>query len=56
MPDVLITDNLQDIISSIGLIEKRFESITGVDDLFQVKPVCSYWIPSACGFKLSASF
>ena len=32
MPDVLITDNLQDVISSIGLIEKRFESITGVDD------------------------
>ena len=32
MPDVLITDNLQDIISSIELIEKRFESITGVDD------------------------
>jgi len=32
MPDVLITDNLQDIISSIELIEKRFESITGADD------------------------
>ena len=32
MPDVLITDNLQDIISSIELIEKRFKGITGADD------------------------
>jgi len=32
MPDVLITDNLQDIISSIELIEKRFKDITGADD------------------------
>ncbi|MDP3979913.1 MAG: DUF86 domain-containing protein [Chlamydiota bacterium] len=32
MPEVLITDNLQDILSSIALIEKRFKSITGVDD------------------------
>jgi uncharacterized protein with HEPN domain len=32
MPDVLITDNLQDIISSIELIEKRLNSITGADD------------------------
>jgi uncharacterized protein with HEPN domain len=32
MPDVLITDNLQDIISSIELIEKRFRVITGADD------------------------
>jgi len=32
MPDVLITDNLQDIISSIELIEQRFKSIAGVDD------------------------
>ena len=32
MPDVLITDNLQDIISSIELIEKRFKDITCADD------------------------
>lgn len=32
MPDVLITDNLQDIISSIELIEKRFKGITVADD------------------------
>lgn len=29
MPDILITDNLHDIISSIELIEKRFKDITG---------------------------
>ena len=33
MPDDLITDNLQDIISSIELIEKRFKGIAGADDL-----------------------
>ena len=32
MPDVLIIDNLQDIISSIELIEQRFKSIAGADD------------------------
>ncbi|MCJ7542084.1 MAG: DUF86 domain-containing protein [Desulfobacterales bacterium] len=32
MPDVLIRDNLQDIISSIELIEKRFNGITSADD------------------------
>jgi len=32
MPDILITDNLHDIISSIELIEKRFKGITGADD------------------------
>ena len=32
MPDVLVTDNLQDIISSIELIEQRFKSIAGADD------------------------
>ncbi|MFH1976765.1 MAG: hypothetical protein ABIJ52_14635 [Pseudomonadota bacterium] len=32
MPDVLITDNLEDIISSIELIEKRSRGITGADD------------------------
>lgn len=32
MPDILITDNLYDIISSIELIEKRFKGITGADD------------------------
>jgi len=32
MPDVLITDNLQDIISSIELIEQRFKSMDSADD------------------------
>lgn len=32
MPDILITDNLYDIISSIELIEKRFKDITCADD------------------------
>lgn len=32
MSDVLITDNLKDIISSIELIEKRFKDITGAND------------------------
>ena len=32
MPDVFLTDNLQDIISSIETIEKRFKSIAGADD------------------------
>ena len=31
MSDVLVTDNLQDIISSIELIEQRFKSIAGAD-------------------------
>ena len=31
MPDVLLADNLQDIINSIELIQKRFEGITGAD-------------------------
>ena len=34
MPDVLIKDNLQDITSSIELIEKRFKSIAVADDFF----------------------
>jgi len=32
MSDILVTDNLQDIISSIELVEKRFIGITGADD------------------------
>ena len=55
MPDVLITDNLQDIIGSIELIEKRFNGINGPDDFVLSEDGMLILDSIACGFKLSAN-